>query len=262
MGDERPCRAESAGLQLGALPDDLHERLQAAEQSTGGPPHLLLEAVMSVGRGLELPHVLRRIVEAAVVLVDAEYGALGVIGDGSRLSQFLTVGICDEEAEAIGPLPAGHGILGELIRRPAPLRLMELGEHPSSYGLPPHHPPMHSFLGVPIRVRDEVFGNLYLTEKRGGGEFARRSAQRLEQPGQTGSEPRRCDDRRDAGGRRDLPGVARTAAPGVTHTRTVSLSRRAGRPPRQMPEPPGWRGRPPGYAAPHRVWPADARCDS
>ncbi|SCK34773.1 hypothetical protein YWIDRAFT_06291 [Streptomyces sp. SceaMP-e96] len=79
MGDERPCRAESAGLQLGALPDDLHERLQAAER-TGGPPHLLLEAVMSVGRGLELPHVLRRIVEAAVVLVDAEYGALGVIG--------------------------------------------------------------------------------------------------------------------------------------------------------------------------------------
>ncbi|WP_204166107.1 GAF domain-containing protein [Streptomyces sp. NEAU-S7GS2] len=170
MGDERPCRAESAGLQLGALPDDLHERLQAAER-TGGPPHLLLEAVMSVGRGLELPHVLRRIVEAAVVLVDAEYGALGVIGDGSQLSQFLTVGICDEEAEAIGHLPAGHGILGELIRRPAPLRLTELGEHPSSYGLPPHHPPMHSFLGVPIRVRDKVFGNLYLTEKRGGGEF-------------------------------------------------------------------------------------------
>ncbi|MFI2184434.1 GAF domain-containing protein [Streptomyces sioyaensis] len=115
--------------------------------------------------------MLHRIVEAATVLVDAEYGALGVIGDDTRLSRFLTVGISEEEAKAVGHLPAGHGILGELIRHPTPLRLTELGEHPSSYGLPPNHPPMHSFLGVPIRVRDEVFGNLYLTEKRGGGEF-------------------------------------------------------------------------------------------
>lgn len=105
------------------------------------------------------------------MLVDAEYGALGVIGDDTRLSQFLTAGISEEEAKAIGPLPAGHGILGELIRHLAPLRLTELSAHPSSYGLPPHHPPMHSFLGVPIRVGDEVFGNLYLTEKRGGREF-------------------------------------------------------------------------------------------
>ncbi|MEL5955936.1 GAF domain-containing protein [Streptomyces sp. CLV115] len=132
---------------------------------------LLLDAVMSVGRGLDLPQVLRRIVEAAVVVVDAEYGALGVVGEGTRLTQFLPVGVTAEQREAIGPLPEGHGILGELIRHPEPLRLVELSGHPSSYGFPPNHPPMHSFLGVPVRVRDEVFGNLYLTEKRGGRAF-------------------------------------------------------------------------------------------
>ncbi|MFJ5879781.1 GAF domain-containing protein, partial [Streptomyces sp. NPDC093088] len=127
--------------------------------------------VMSVGRRLDLPQVLRGIVESAVTLVDAEYGALGVIGDDQRLSEFLTVGIDDELHERIGALPSGHGILGELIRHPEPLRLSELAEHPASYGFPSHHPPMHSFLGVPIRVRDEVFGNLYLTEKRGRADF-------------------------------------------------------------------------------------------
>ena len=81
------------------------------------------------------------------------------------------MGIDDEQRARIGDLPSGHGILGELIRHPEPLRLSELSEHPASYGFPPNHPPMHSFLGVPIRVRDEVFGNLYLTEKRGGAEF-------------------------------------------------------------------------------------------
>ncbi|MEU5541498.1 GAF domain-containing protein [Streptomyces sioyaensis] len=171
VGDEKPGRAEDAPWQLGALPEELHERLRAVERSGGGPPHLLLEAVLSVGKGLELPQVLRRIVEAAVVLVDAEYGALGVLGDDTRISQFLTVGITEDGAKAIGELPAGHGILGELIRHPAPLRLAELGEHPSSYGFPPHHPPMRSFLGAPVKVRDKVFGNLYLTEKRGGREF-------------------------------------------------------------------------------------------
>ncbi|MFI0786280.1 GAF domain-containing protein [Streptomyces lydicus] len=158
-------------MQPSALPDDLQKRLQAVDWGTDGPPRLLLEAIMSVNRGLELSQVLQHIVAAAVELVDAEYGALGVIGDDSWLSQFLTVGISEEQAEAIGHLPAGHGILGELIRHPRPLRLTELREHPASYGLPPHHPPMHSFLGVPIRVRDDVFGNLYLTEKRGGGAF-------------------------------------------------------------------------------------------
>ncbi|CAM5410719.1 Histidine kinase OS=Streptomyces antimycoticus OX=68175 GN=SSPO_017510 PE=4 SV=1 [Streptomyces antimycoticus] len=133
--------------------------------------HSLLEAVLSVGRELDLSHVLRRIVEAAVVLVDAEYGALGVIGEDQRLAEFLPVGIDKDRIEAIGHLPSGHGLLGELIRHPQPLRPGELSEHPASYGFPPNHPPMGSFLGVPIRVRDEVFGNLYLTEKRGGKEF-------------------------------------------------------------------------------------------
>jgi signal transduction histidine kinase len=109
---------------------------------------------------------LERIVQAAVDLVDARYGALGVLDDtGERLAQFITVGIDDETRAAIGHLPEGHGILGLLIVDAKPLRLPDLREHPDSYGFPPHHPPMRSFLGVPIRVRDEVFGNLYLTDK-------------------------------------------------------------------------------------------------
>ncbi|MFF7673928.1 GAF domain-containing protein [Actinacidiphila glaucinigra] len=157
-------------LQLDELLDELQSRIDAV-RGTRDRVHSLLEAVLTVGRELDLPQVLRRIAEAAVLLVDAEYGALGVIGDDARLAQFLTVGVGDEQIKAIGPLPSGHGILGELIRHPAPLRLEEIGQHPASYGFPPNHPPMHSFLGVPIRVRDEVFGNLYLTEKRGGKEF-------------------------------------------------------------------------------------------
>ncbi|MFI8872367.1 sensor histidine kinase [Streptomyces sp. NPDC055243] len=157
-------------LRLDELLDELQSRIDAA-RGTQDRVHSLLEAVLSVGRELDLPQVLRRIVEAAVVLVDAEYGALGVIGDDRRLSEFLTVGIDEEQSAEIGDLPSGHGILGELIRHPVPLRLPELSQHPSSYGFPAHHPPMHSFLGVPIRVRDRVFGNIYLTEKRGAEEF-------------------------------------------------------------------------------------------
>ncbi|MFD8008779.1 GAF domain-containing protein [Streptomyces sp. NPDC058955] len=157
-------------LRLDELLDELQGRIDEVrgtrDRLTG-----LLEAVMSVGRELDLPHVLRGIVEAAVSLVDARYGALGVIGEDRRLSSFLPIGIDDDVHRRIGALPSGHGILGELIRHPEPLRLSELSEHPASYGFPPHHPPMHSFLGVPIRVRDEVFGNLYLTEKRGGADF-------------------------------------------------------------------------------------------
>ncbi|MFD8073889.1 GAF domain-containing protein [Streptomyces sp. NPDC059718] len=157
-------------LQLDELLDELQSRIDAV-RGTRDRVHSLLEAVLSVGRELDLPQVLRRIVEAAVLLVDAEYGALGVIGDDARLAQFLTVGVSDEQTKAIGPLPSGHGILGELIRHPQPLRLEEIAQHPASHGFPANHPPMHSFLGVPIRIRDEVFGNLYLTEKRGGKEF-------------------------------------------------------------------------------------------
>ncbi|MFI7341265.1 GAF domain-containing protein [Streptomyces sp. NPDC050085] len=154
--------------------DELLEELQgriAHMRGTRDRVHTLLEAVLAVGRGLELPQVLRRIVQAAVTLVDAEYGALGVIGGVQTLSAFITVGIDDELQDRIGEFPIGRGVLGELIRHPEPLRLAEISDHPASYGFPAHHPPMHSFLGVPIRVRDEVFGVLYLTEKRGAKEF-------------------------------------------------------------------------------------------
>jgi signal transduction histidine kinase len=126
----------------------------------------LLEAVVTVGSDLDLPTVLRQIIESAVELVDAQYGALGVLDPtGTRLAQFITVGIDDEAHRAIGRLPEGHGILGLLIVDPRPIRLPDLREHPDSYGFPPNHPPMRSFLGVPIRVRNEIFGNLYLTDK-------------------------------------------------------------------------------------------------
>ncbi|MGW4218681.1 GAF domain-containing protein [Streptomyces bacillaris] len=163
-------RARLPRLRLDELLDELQGRIDEA-RGTRDRLNGLLEAVMAVGRELALPQVLRGIVEAAVVLVDAEYGALGVIGDDQRLSEFLPIGIGDDVRERIGDLPSGHGLLGELIRHPEPLRLGELSEHPTSYGFPPHHPPMHTFLGVPIRVREEVFGNLYLTEKRGGADF-------------------------------------------------------------------------------------------
>ncbi|WP_371494686.1 GAF domain-containing sensor histidine kinase [Kitasatospora sp. NBC_00374] len=155
---------------LDDLLSGLQSRLDAARGTTDRI-NSLLEAVLAVGRDLDLGQVLQHIVEAAVSLVDAEYGALGVIGEDHRLSQFIPVGVDQGQIERIGPLPRGHGLLGELIRRPEPLRLTEISEHPSSYGVPEHHPPMHSFLGVPIRVRDKIFGNLYLTEKHGGAEF-------------------------------------------------------------------------------------------
>ena len=157
-------------LRLDELLEELQVRIGAV-RGTRDRVHSLLEAVLSVGRELDLSQVLRRIVEAAVLLVDAEYGALGVIGEDQKLVQFIPVGVSQEDITSIGPLPSGHGILGELIRHPEPLRLAELSSHPASYGFPEHHPAMRSFLGVPIRVRDEVFGNLYLTEKRDGKEF-------------------------------------------------------------------------------------------
>ncbi|MGQ4486065.1 GAF domain-containing protein [Streptomyces sp. SAS_281] len=172
MGPEetRSGGARAPHLGLDELLEELQARLDEA-RSTRERLGELLKAVMSVGQDLNLSQVLSTIIESAVTLVDARYGALGVIGDDQRLSRFLTTGIDEELHERIGALPSGHGILGELIRHPEPLRLDELADHPASYGFPPHHPPMHSFLGVPIRVRDEVFGNLYLTEKRGRGSF-------------------------------------------------------------------------------------------
>ncbi|WP_223987280.1 GAF domain-containing sensor histidine kinase [Arthrobacter sp. NicSoilB8] len=131
----------------------------------------LLEAVVALAEDLSLDAVLERVVESACRLLHARYGALGVIGDDHALSHFITVGIDGELARQIGPLPTGHGVLGLLITEPRPLRLHDLRQHAESYGFPAKHPPMQSFLGVPVRVRDVVFGNLYLTEKEGGDDF-------------------------------------------------------------------------------------------
>ncbi|WP_275779228.1 GAF domain-containing sensor histidine kinase [Paenarthrobacter sp. Y-19] len=142
------------------------ELLQAQERTRG-----LLEAVVAVAEDLGLESVLERVVASACDLLRARYGALGVIGEDGGLSHFITVGIDEDLASRIGPLPTGHGVLGLLITDPLPLRLHDLSRHPNAYGFPKHHPPMKSFLGVPVRVRDKVFGNLYLTEKDGGEDF-------------------------------------------------------------------------------------------
>jgi GAF domain-containing protein len=140
--------------------------------STDARLQRLLDAVLSFADDLELTSVLERIVVAACTLVDARYGALGVLdADREGLAAFVHHGIDEADAERIGHLPEGHGVLGVLIEDPVPLRLDDLAAHERSYGFPAGHPAMHTFLGTPIRVRDEVFGNLYLTEKRGGGGF-------------------------------------------------------------------------------------------
>jgi signal transduction histidine kinase len=131
----------------------------------------LLEAVVGIGSDLELSATLRRIVVAACRLVDARYGALGVIGRDGTLVEFITHGLSEAEHRRIGHLPTGQGVLGVLIKDPRPVRLPDIGRHEQSYGFPTNHPVMRSFLGVPVRVRDQVFGNLYLTEKQGAAEF-------------------------------------------------------------------------------------------
>ena len=131
----------------------------------------LLQAALQLTGEHSTPVVLQRIVEMAAELTGARYAALGVIDRKGWLSDFLTTGLSRQERERIGPLPQGHGILGVLIKDPRPLRLEKISRDPRSFGFPPNHPPMSSFLGGPIRSRGEVFGNLYLTEKEGGGEF-------------------------------------------------------------------------------------------
>ncbi len=133
--------------------------------------HRLLDAVVSVASNLALPEVLERIVRSSCDLVGASYGAIGVIGPDRTLIEFTTAGVSDEIRGNIGHLPTGKGILGLLINEPHPLRLHDLAQHPHSSGFPANHPPMRSFLGVPVLVRGEAFGNLYLTEKQGGGDF-------------------------------------------------------------------------------------------
>ena len=157
-------------LRLDDLLAELQVRLSAVV-STRDRIHALLEAVVAVGSNIELEVLLRQIVEAAVILVNARYGALGVIGEGGRLAEFIPVGLDQEQIAAIHHWPEGRGLLGELITTPQPLRLADISTHPRSFGFPDGHPPMKTFLGAPVRIRDEVFGNLYLTEKQGGGEF-------------------------------------------------------------------------------------------
>ena len=157
-------------LQLDDLLAELQARLQVV-LATRDRMRGLLEAVVAIGSGLDLESTLRRIVQTAVGLVDATYGALGVIGDDRRLAEFIPIGLSQDEIERIHHWPEGHGLLGLLIDDPRPLRLAEIAAHPQSSGFPDGHPPMRSFLGVPVRLRDEVFGNLYLTGKRGGGDF-------------------------------------------------------------------------------------------
>jgi len=146
------------------------EDLVAAEERVRS----LLDAVSVVAKDLDLHATLARIVTAAAGLADAQYAALGVINTGGEgLSDFITHGMPAPTVAAIGTLPRGRGILGLIIDEPEPLRLHDLKTHPSSYGFPAHHPPMKSFLGVPVRVGDRVFGNLYLTDKAGGNDFTK-----------------------------------------------------------------------------------------
>jgi len=132
----------------------------------------LLDAVMAIGSEQSLADALRRITETAADLVDATYAALGVLDEsGFRLAEFITVGLDEAETDRIGARPEGHGILGLLILEPKPLRLPDLHAHPDSFGFPPGHPPMTSFLGVPIHLRGVIYGNLYLTDKADGQVF-------------------------------------------------------------------------------------------
>ena len=141
----------------------------------GDPKKLqrLIAAVLMITADVELQDLLRHFVQEARSLVDASYGALGVLNPArTRLEQFVTAGLSEAEEKAIGPHPTGRGVLGVLITEPRPLRLERLADHPETYGFPPNHPPMTSFLGVPLRVRDEIYGNLYLTDKIGAPAFS------------------------------------------------------------------------------------------
>jgi signal transduction histidine kinase len=143
-----------------------------------------LKRLLDVGRSLvaerDLETLLMRVVEAARELTGARYAALGVLDASKRqLERFLYLGVDEQTRTAIGPLPRGHGILGELIRHPEPLRLRRISDHPRSYGFPAHHPKMTTFAGVPVTIRDEVYGNLYLSEKAGDEEFTERDERLL-----------------------------------------------------------------------------------
>lgn len=131
----------------------------------------LVTAALALTSELSLPAVLQKIADLACEVADARYGALGVVGPGGRIVEFVTHGLTDEQRERIGRLPEGHGILGVLIKDAKPLRLPRIQDDARSIGFPANHPPMTTFLGVPVAIRGNVFGNLYLTEKRDGALF-------------------------------------------------------------------------------------------
>jgi signal transduction histidine kinase len=166
-----PMRATLSGLRLRELLLEVQDRI---EQIVEGRDRLdgLIEAILVITSGLKLDATLRAIVHTAIELVDARYGALGMRGHDHELVEFVYEGIDDETRELIGPLPEGRGVLGVLIDDPKPIRLDDISQHPASVGFPPNHPPMRTFLGVPVRIRDEVFGNLYLSEKSDGLPFS------------------------------------------------------------------------------------------
>ena len=177
MGEKRsePPSLGLSPLSRVRLDELLQEMLDRVGEVVASRERLraLLDAVVGIGSDLDLRSTLQRIVEAACALVGARYGALGVIGPDRRLlSDFITHGIDAATHAAIGDLPHGRGVLGLLITDPHPVRMPDITRHPRSYGFPPNHPPMHSFLGVPVRIRDQVFGNLYLAEKQGADEFS------------------------------------------------------------------------------------------
>jgi signal transduction histidine kinase len=168
-GGARPLR-ELSELRLRELLNEVQVRVHqiiAERDRVDG----LVEAMLTVTAGLDLDTTLRTIVHTAINLVDARYGALGVRGQDHELTEFIYEGIDEATRDQIGHLPQGLGVLGVLIDEPAPIRLHDIHDHPASVGFPANHPPMHTFLGVPVRIRDEVFGNLYLTEKASGQPF-------------------------------------------------------------------------------------------
>src|SRR6478735_5320692 len=169
---EEPIGRLLSQTRLRELLVEVQDRVEVIVGTTRNRMDALLEAILAVSAGLDLDDTLRRIVKAAMELADAKFGALGVIGTDGRLSQFVHVGIDDATRELIGPLPTGHGVLGVVIESARPLRLDDLALHPASVGFPAHHPPMRSFLGVPVRARGAVFGRLYLTEKLNGSGFS------------------------------------------------------------------------------------------
>jgi signal transduction histidine kinase len=166
-----PVRSALSQLRLRELLAEVQDRItEIAEQRDRLDG--LVEAMLAVTSDLDLNTTLRTIVRTAINLVDARYGALGVRGSGPDLAAFIYEGIDAETRNLIGHLPQGHGVLGTLIHDPKPIRLDNIAQHPSSVGFPPNHPPMRAFLGVPVRIRDEIFGNLYLTEKANGQSFS------------------------------------------------------------------------------------------